>query len=299
LNFDIGEILARASQITWRHKVLWVFNMFPILFGFLFLPAVFIPMFFLGPYSLFRQASIDPTYYLSLLGSIDLLVILLSILLYVVGAAASSLGILRVENGRPQLPFRDLLQDGLEYFWRILSVTVLVGGAASLVLLPVFSCMTLFGVATRGLGLTCLVPLLFFLYPAMLMAYSLAELSQAAVIADNRGIRSAISRSWALMRLHFWPFVRFSLVLYLGVFLLSLIFLLPLGIPFLFLFLRMQGPLTGFNAQRFGESVIVLCLVLLPILALVQGVTATFIRSAFMDIYLRLTRSTVLQTALQ
>jgi len=299
LNFDIGEILARASQITWRHKVLWVFNIFPILFGFLFVPIVFIPTFFIGPYSLFRQGTIDASYFLSLFTGINLVLILLSVLLYAIGAASSSLGILRVENGQAQLPFRDLLQDGLEYFWHILGVTLLVGGAASLVLLPVFGCMTLFSAATRGLGLACLMPVLFFLYPAMLMAYSLIELSQAAVIADKRNTISAIVRSWALIRLYFWRFVWFSMVLYVGVFLLSMIFFLPLSIPFLFLLLRMQGPLAGFDAQRFGEALIGLSLVLLPILALVQGVALTFIKASFMNIYLRLTRSTVLQTALQ
>ena len=299
MNFDIGEILTRASQITWKHKVLWVFNMFPLLFGVLFVPTVLIPMFFLGPYSLFRQGSIDSSYYLSLFSGIDLVLILLSIVLYTIGAASSSLGILRVENGRTQLPFRELLQDGLEYFWRILWITLVVGGATGLVLLPIFGCMTLVSAATRGLGLACLVPLLFFLYPALLLAYSMLELSQAALIADKRGTLSALSRSWALMRTHFWTFVRFSLVLYIGIFVLSLIFLLPLAIPYLFLFLRMRAPLAGFNAQQFGDSLILLNLVLLPILAIVLGVAVTFIKSSFMDIYLRLTRSTLMQTALQ
>lgn len=299
MNFDIGEILRRATRITWKHKVLWVFNMFPVLFGFLFVPTVFIPMFFLGPYSLFRQGAIHPSDYLSTLTGTDVVLILLSLLLYAAGAAASFLGILRVENGRERLPFRELLQDGFEYFWPILGLTLLAGGAASLVLLLVSGSMALAGMATRGLGLICFAPLLFFLYPAMLMAYSLVEEAQAAAVADQVGALAALSRSWALMKAHFGMFVRFSLVLYLGIFILSLIFLLPLAVPFLFLFLAMQGPLAGFDAQRFGWSLAGLSLVLLPALALVQGVAVTFIKSAFMLIYLRLTRSPVQQTALK
>jgi hypothetical protein len=52
VNFDVGEVLTRAWQITWKHKVLWVFNMFPVLLSFLFIPIVFIPMFFIGPNAL-------------------------------------------------------------------------------------------------------------------------------------------------------------------------------------------------------------------------------------------------------
>lgn len=59
MNFDIGEILIHASQIMRKRKVLRVFNMFPVLSGFLFIPTVFIPIFFPGPYSLFRQGRID------------------------------------------------------------------------------------------------------------------------------------------------------------------------------------------------------------------------------------------------
>lgn len=299
MNFDIGEILTRASQITWKHKVLWVFSMFPVLFSFLFVPVVFIPMFFIGPYSLASQRSIDQRYYLSLFGNTDLVLAILAILLYVVGTASSSLGILRIENGRKELAFRELLQDGLDYFWPVLGVTLLIGGTASLLLMLVFGCMTVVGFATRGLGLACLLPLLFFVYPAMLMAYSLLEQSQAAVVVHKVGVRPAISRGWALIRSRFWDFVRFSLVLYIGMFVLSLVFLLPLLFPFLFLFLVIQSPQAGSDLQALGWPLVGLSLALLSILALVQGIAMTFIRSAFMIIYLRLTRSTAPQTALQ
>ena len=42
MNFDVGEVLSRAWQITWKHRVLWIIG---ILFGF-FISTMFLLMFF-------------------------------------------------------------------------------------------------------------------------------------------------------------------------------------------------------------------------------------------------------------
>lgn len=295
MNFDVGEVLTHAWQITWKHKILWVFNMFPVLLSFLFIPIVFIPMFFLGPNALIRQDVVDSPTYVSAFIAFNLFLTALSILVYASGAASSSLGILRVENGSERLSFRDLLQDGLDYFWRVLGVSLLIGAAISTVVLLLFGCMMLVGTATLGLGMICLQPLFLLLYPAMLLAYSLVEQSQAAVIADKLGVAAAIRRAWALLRANFWGFVLVSLVLYFGIFILSSIVMLPFMAPFLFLPLVADSSRTGLDFQALGWILLAFSLILLPVLALVQGFSMTMMKSAFMILYLRLTRSTVLQ----
>lgn len=299
MNFDIGDVMTRAWQITWKHKVLWAFSMFPILLSFLFVPIVFIPMFFIGPNSLVNQQFVNEPYYISLFLATNLFLIVLSLLLYTAGAAASSLGILRVENGREHLPFRDVFQDGLEYFWRILGVTLLMGVSVLVVFLFLFSCMMLFSFATLGLGMICFQPFFLLMYPATLLAYALIEESQAAVVADNLGVTKAISRAWSLMRAHFWKFALITVIIYIAIFLLSSIIMLPLMIPFFFLPLVMGSSGTNFDFQRLGWILMALSVLLLPVLAIVQGISLTYMKSAFMIVYLRLSRSTVLQTALQ
>ena len=42
MNFDVGEVLSQAWQITWKHRVLWIIG---ILFGF-FMSTMFLLMFF-------------------------------------------------------------------------------------------------------------------------------------------------------------------------------------------------------------------------------------------------------------
>jgi len=47
MNFDFGEILSSAFQITWKRKILWVFSALPIFLSFLIFPLMFVPIFFM------------------------------------------------------------------------------------------------------------------------------------------------------------------------------------------------------------------------------------------------------------
>jgi hypothetical protein len=143
------------------------------------------------------------------------------------------------------------------------------------------------------------VPLFLLVYPAILMGSAVVEESQAAVMADKMETTVAVTRGWTLVRTHFKMFARFVLMIYLGALLLGLIFTLPLILPFLFLFLLSQSMAAGFHFQGLGSNLLGLSLLLLPLLALAHGIVLTFIKSAFLLIYRRLTRSTRPQTALQ
>jgi hypothetical protein len=299
VNFDLGEVLSRAWQITWKNKILWVFNILPALLSLLFIPIVFIPMFFIGPNSLINQDFVDQPYYVSLFIGTNLVLTVLSVLFYAAGSSSAYLGNLRAESGRVQLPFRDLFQDELKYFWRILGVSLLVGAVASAVFLLMFGCMMLVGMVTMGLGMICLQPLFLLLYPAMLIAYALIEQSQAGVVTDNLGVIEALSRGWALIRAHFWRFFLISLVIYFGLFILSSIGMLPFMVPFIFLPLIMGGDPSSIDPQGIGWVLLLISILFLPVLALIQGLSLTFMKSAFMIVYLRLTRPIGLLTVPQ
>ena len=45
MTFDFGELLSRAWQITWKHKMLWVFGFVQTMAGLLLLPLAIIPAF--------------------------------------------------------------------------------------------------------------------------------------------------------------------------------------------------------------------------------------------------------------
>lgn len=299
MTVDVGEVLARAWQITWKYKVLWVFNMFPVLIGFLFLQILIIPMFFLGPNSLVNQYPGNGASYNSLVIVTDILLAILLTIFYALGAASASLGILRIETGKEQLSFKVLFQDGLDYFGRILGVMLLVGAAIFVVFLLLFGCMMLAGMVPMGLGMLCLQPLLLFIYPALLIVYALIEESQAAVVAENMKVLNAVARGWSLIRSNFWKFVLIAIIIYFGIFIFSSVVAMPLLAPFFFLQIITQNPSMNIDVQSFGWVPMVLSLILLPIFAIIQGLSVTFMKSAYMIVYLRLTRPADLNATVQ
>src|SRR5215212_5837330 len=46
MNFDLGEVLSRAWQITWKHKVLWVIGISFSFFVSIMFPLMFSPILF-------------------------------------------------------------------------------------------------------------------------------------------------------------------------------------------------------------------------------------------------------------
>lgn len=294
MKFDLGEVLTRAWQITWKHKVLWVFNILPVLLSFLFLPVVFIPIFFMDPRSLAGSNFTEQPGYVLLVFGVGLLNTILSLLLYARGSASASLGILRAEEGEVDLSFRGLFQDGAQFFGRILGIVLLVGLGAGLVVLVFFGCLSLVGTLTGGIGMLCLQPLFLLIYPAMLVVYALMELSQAAVIVEDKGVSDALARGWDLTRNNFWSVIVITLLIYLAVTILSTIVMMPFMIPFFFFPFLMDNSQVELTLRTFGLMMAVFSIFLLPIMAIIQGFSLTYIKSAFMIVFLRLRRDPTL-----
>ncbi len=295
MKFDLGEVLTRAWQITWNHKMLWLFNILPVLLSLLFLPVIFIPIFFLrsNPFTSpnFFQ---EPGFGLLFIG-VNLLNGILSMLLYARGVSSASLGILRVEEGDGDLSFRELFQEGAKFFGRVLGILLLVGLGVSLVFLVFFGCLMLIGTVTMGIGMLCIQPLFLLVYPAALVVYALIEQSLAAVIVDDKGVSDALSRAWDLVRNNFWSILLVTLIVYLGVTILSSIVMLPFMVPFFFLPLFMESSQAELSLRTFGLIMAIFSIFLLPIIAVVQGFSLTYMKSMFMLVYLRLTRSPKLE----
>ena len=86
-------------------------------------------------------------------------------------------------------------------------------------------------------------------------------------------------------------FHEFRTTNYLGIGILSSAILTPFMLPFFF-FPFLSGSFTFEpSLQSVGLMMAVFMLVFLPVMALVQGVTITFMKSAYVLVYLRLTHS--------
>ena len=298
MNFDVGEVLSRAGQITWKHKVLWVFSALPVLVSFLIFPLVFVPTISMGTDSRGYPVIFDEPLFIALFVVTNIIVSLLGFVLSAVGTSSVMLGILRVEGGLSPLNFRELFSDGRKYLWRILGIMLLISLGVSAIFFALFACMALFGAVTAGIGFICIQPLFILLYPIMIILYAVIEQSQAAVVADDMGVVDAITRGWNLVRQNFWRFLLISLIIYLGITFLSSLVVMPFIVPFFFLPFLIDNPQIELSTQSIILFVAAFSVILLPVMALVQGITITFMKATYLLVYLRLTRDSKSQPVL-
>jgi len=289
MNFDFSEILSRAFQITWKHKILWLFSALPTLLSFLIFPFMFVPIFFLDGDSFNNPPFFEEPIYIILFIVFSLGISLLSYVLYGISSAAVVLGTKRADDDAEGFTFKELFNDSKPYWWRVLGVLFLIGFSVSVFFMVIFGCMSIFGAVTIGLGFICMVPLMILMYPLMMVLYAIIEESQVAVIVDDVGVIDAIKRGWELVRANFWRVVLISLIVYLGVTFLSSIVMLPLMSPmFLIPFLMDSG--TDFSARTMMLFMGGFSLFFIPIMALIQGITITYLKATYTLVYLRLTK---------
>ena len=290
MNFDFGEILSSAIKITWKHKILWLFSALPVLVSFLIFPVMFVPVFFMDENSFTSPFFLESPVYVFLFVGFSIFVTLLSYVLYGISSSSVMLGVLRADSGAERLAARELFDDSKPYWWRVLGVMLLIGLAVSLVFLVIFGCFTLIGAVTAGLGFICLQPLVILIYPLMLVLYGVIEEAQAAVVVDDLGVTDAIQRGWELVKNNFWRIVLVSLLVYLILGVLSSIIMFPLMSPFfLFPFFMQNGELE-ITPRTLALFMGGFSLVFIPVMAFIQGVTITLLKSTYTLVYLRLTK---------
>jgi hypothetical protein len=218
-------------------------------------------------------------------------IFLFSYILYGISSSAVMLGTVRADGDAERFTFRELFNDSKPYWWRVLGVLLLIGLSVSLVFLVIFGCMSIFGAVTIGIGYICMAPLMLLMYPLMLILYGIIEESQVAVIVDDVGVTDAIKRGWELVRANFWRIVLISMVVYFGISILSSIVMLPLMSPFFFFPFLMDGGQFDPSPRTMMLFMGIFSLIFIPVMAFVQGVGVTFLKSTYTLVYLRLNKS--------
>lgn len=292
VNFDFGETLSSAFQITWRRKILWVFSALPILLSFLIFPLMFVPIFLTDNGSFNDPFFVDQPVYMILFIAFGIFISLASYALYGISSSSVILGVVRADKGDAEgFTFNELFNDAKPYWLRVLGVLLLIGLGVSVIFMVIFGCMAIFGAVTIGLGFICMVPLMLLMYPAMLVLYGIIEESQVAVVVDDLGVTDAIRRGWELVRANFWRIVLISLIVYLGIGILSSIAMIPLISPFFLIPFFMDSGNFDMTSRTMMLILGGFSLIFFPVMALVQGVGLTFMKSVYALVYLRLTKS--------
>lgn len=285
MNFELGEVLTRAWQISWKHKSLWWFGVFFGLIMSIIFPLMFTPMFL--PF-LMENRSMDML--LVFMFGFTILFFGIIAIMYPVSAVvqtALTLGVLHADQDAEPISLSELIKNSLPFFWRILGVMTLYAIAVILINLVLQAVITLVTIVTFGLGMLCMTPLMLLLYPVMFLSIVWMEQAVNGIIIDKMEIMDAIKQGWHIIRNNLLSIVLVMVVVYFGVGMVSGMIILPMMIPFMVLPLSfMEG-----EPNLTIISISLLCSVAFgPLFALINGWAMAFTKSAWVLTYLRLTR---------
>jgi len=290
VNVELGEVLARAWNITWKNKVLWVVSALPILVSFLIFP-IWLFMAFTDRFDPTEMPRLFENPVLIVLAVFFYLIVFaVSFFLQIVSRSSATLGIYRAEAGIQPITFVDLIKDGFRYFLRILGISLLAALAYMAFMLVFLACTTVASVVTLGLASICLQPLFLLLFPLILLLMAFMEQAEAAVVVDGMGVMDAAKRGYELVRGNLLTFALITIVIYFGMSILMSIIIFPFMIPMFFLMMRNIGTgMPDFNNMFRIQALFMV--VMFPVMGVLQGVMMTYLKSAMMVAYLRLTRS--------
>lgn len=291
MQFDFSEVLTRAWQITWKHKILWAYGFLLTMFGFLFIPLSIIPVF--APDISDRM--IDEPWLALILVAGFFVFILALYPVSVIMNGALTVGVLRAERGEDKLSFMELIRESFPFFWRILGLMLLYGVAMIIAMLAFSALQVILTLVTFGLAAICMVPLSFLTYPVIFIWYACMEQSMTAIVADNMNIMDAAQQGWQIFRKNIGAVAIVGLVLYLGVSFISGFAMLPMLAPFLAIPFALES--IELNTNIFLVAVI--CAAVYGTLFLIlQGGILAFMKAGWVLTYLHLTRSLAAQPVL-
>jgi hypothetical protein len=288
---EFGEVLSKAWKIIWKHKILWVFGILAGLGSGTSSNA--------GSRVNYQTQSSEFPQVQRFIDSIPiwvwLLVILAVILLAIIILLLGTLGriglvkgTMQSDDGAASLSFGKLFSESLHYFWRIFGFNLLWAIAAFILVIVVVVLIVLFGIATLGIGLICLVPLICLMIPVLWFIQILVEQTNIAIVVEDTGIFDGLSRGWNVVIKNIGAMILMALIIFVGGGIVNFVIALPLFL----IAMPVVINLIASNGQVVGPGLvvtIVLFIVYLPILLVATGIVKAYISAAWTLTYRRLT----------
>lgn len=306
---NYSEILSRAWQIIWKHKVLWIFG---ILAGCANssgggggggntgrintsnsgqAPAQLQP--YIDRFQHFFQSVPQQTWILIGIGVVLLVLILIVLKIFL--GTIGTIGLIRGAQLADQdleahLTFGELFKGSLPYFWRVFLLNLLVGIVAFFVAIFLAVGFILGTVITFGIGLICLIPLLCLLVPVAIAIGVIIEQATIAIVVEDLGVMDGLRRGWEVVKTNAGSMVVMWLILGLAI---RGIVGIILGLPMILVFAPLLIGLFA-NAQQALQTGLIVslvcCAAYLPVLIILGGILESYVRSAWTLTFLRLTK---------
>ena len=291
---NFGEVLSKAWQIIWKHKVLWIFgilagltgsgsnnlsysfsgsdanNLPPAVEKFTQSPEQMVPLIILGI-------------------GIGLVLVVLLIFLGTIGRIGLIRGTQMADTGTSRLILGELFSGSLPYFWRVFLLNLLFGLAVAVIIILLTLGAVFGSILTLGLGLLCLVPLCCLMIPVFWAVNIFLEQANIAIVVENVGIGEGLSRGWKVFSSNLGVMIGMGLILWL----ITLAAGLVIGIPLIFTLTPVITTALWQAEDLLRGSIIfgVVCFCLyLPVLIFLTGILTSYVKSAWTLTYLRLAK---------
>lgn len=289
MNFDLVQILTRAGQITWKHKILWAFFALPLLASFLGLPFIAISTSLLAA----NNGELPAPLALLLAVVFFVLVIFMSLISMTLSAFAMSAvtaGIVRAERGADRLTMAELIESGRQFFLRILGVMAVIGLTVGLAFFIFFLLMIALILVTMGIASICMQPIMLLLSPLSFLLMAVTESAQAAVVTENMNVMDAIKRGWNVVKENIWKYLILVLIVYFGSSILMSLIMFPMMLPMMAapLFVGAASP-DEFSPTAIAAVFACFICLFFPVIAILQSAIGMFMKSSLCITYLRLT----------
>jgi hypothetical protein len=305
---DFGEILNRAWQIIWKHKVLWIFGILASCsdgggsFGsgsgnfnnnnhqtnFHIPPDI--QRFYDNTFGNFQdwQTVLIIAAVVILILLVSLVITLLFIFLGTIGKIGLIRGVVKAEQAAkestaPAITFGELFKGGFPYFWRFFFLDFLVN--------LVWVVGTILGaiiLIVSIIGICFIIPYCCLLIPLGWLVRLYIEQCNIALVYENLSFSNALKRGWEITKQNLGNLVVMGLILIIGGGIVGLISMIPFLlalVPLMVGFMAGDG-----NPATAGIILAVLCLVVyLPVFIVLHGILRAYIQSAWTLTYLRIT----------
>ncbi len=299
-NFNFGEVLTRAWQIIWKHKVLWLFGILASCArgggggssgG--------------GGNSGYQTGSGDSPFsgdqierVMNQVGTflennwwiiiaVIVGIFLLSFVFYflgMMGRVALIRGVAQADKGAESLSFAELWAESMPFFWRVFGLNFLIGLAFLVLFIP----LVLFGIVTAGIGFLCLIPLLCIMVPLSWVVMAIIEQAQNAIVLEDLNMLDGFKRGWEIVKANAVPIIIMMLILGIGSGIIGVIIALPIIIAVVPAVIGMavsQQTLTPFYIAA------ACCVAYFPVLIFFNGILTAYIQASWTLTYLRLVKS--------
>ena len=309
MTFNFGEVLSRAWQIIWKHKVLWIFGILASCgrsgggngggggnTGFdTGGPDVQLPP---QLEQLFERIAENATTFIVLTIAIICVFWILAIFLSTIGKIGLIRGAWQVEGGTEKLIFGQLFSESMPYFWRMFGLSLVIFLPLLILISAAVAIGVVFGIsASQGsdasaLGLVGMLPLflgcLCLLIPIGFVISMIVRQAERAIVLEDAGVLPSISRGWDIFRGNLGPVIIMAIILAVIGLVAGFIIAIPVFIvvvPAVIAFVAGDGQ----NWTPMALAGICICLYI-PVSLLLNGIIVAYTESAWTLTYMQLVR---------